>query len=198
MTKIREPHTCDVMLSPGTPLHEAKWLPEGHMKQGTAAHFEWGTARAHVMNLREGMLQGTWQSWQCWACHQLYVCYPHLQGTRQQVQEEWSLIWGMEGALGLRLWEQVVVQIGGGSCFVGDGKKKKKKRKWKESGYESLKYSTAEIKVKLSTQKKIDVKVYLLIFCWPWLQYCGNEIDCCAVNHCWLLTIEQQWNPFDW
>jgi hypothetical protein len=44
---------CDVMWSPGTPLHEAKWLSEGHIKQSNAVHFECGTARARVMNLGE-------------------------------------------------------------------------------------------------------------------------------------------------
>jgi hypothetical protein len=30
-----------------------------------------------------------------------------------------------------------------------------------------------------------------------WLHYCGNEINCCSVDHCWLLNTEQHRNPSD-
>jgi hypothetical protein len=33
-----------------------------------------------------------------------------VQLKGEQVQEAWSLIWGMEGALGLRLWERVEIK----------------------------------------------------------------------------------------
>jgi hypothetical protein len=37
-----------------------------------------------------------------------------------------------------------------------------------------------------------------LIYNWPLLCYLGNEMDCCSVDHSWLLSTEQQWLPCDW
>lgn len=36
---------------------------------------------------------------------------------------------------------------------------------------------------------------YFLIYDTSSQRHLENEVDCCSLDYCWLLTTEQQWNP---